>query len=374
MSITVVIDPGHGGSDRANRGTQGYVEADGVLRIAQHFRAMFSPYARVELTRTDDTTVSLRRRAELARQWDADVFLSFHTNALGPPGTSQTRASGSECWVSRFENGSRPPAERTLQELNASLGTRNRGVKTRESPRYPGQDWFAVIRYLQSYRLDDRGRAIGIDPARSIPAVIVEFAFHDHPEEERMLLDDGNLARAAWAVGRGLIGHYRLGTAIMGEARLAADAMAAFVARVNPGDGLVQELARLYLALGLVEGVRGDVAFAQAIHETGYFRFTGVVRREQNNFCGLGATGPDQPGHSFPNPAVGVLAHLQHLKVYGSPAPATLPLVDPRWDAVVSRGWQGTAPFVELLDHKWAGEGYGRAIGALYRRLAASAS
>ena len=48
--------------------------------------------------------------------------------------------------------------------------------------------------------------------------------------------------------------------------------------------------------------MRGDIAFAQAILETDYFRFTGVVKAHQNNFCGLGSTGPDNPGATFDTP------------------------------------------------------------------------
>ena len=54
----------------------------------------------------------------------------------------------------------------------------------------------------------------------------------------------------------------------------------------------LEELARLYLVEGAAENVRGDVAFCQAIHETGWFGYGGQVQWWQNNYCGLGATNP----------------------------------------------------------------------------------
>ncbi|WP_404331948.1 glucosaminidase domain-containing protein [Mesobacillus maritimus] len=135
---------------------------------------------------------------------------------------------------------------------------------------------------------------------------------------------------------------------------------------VNP-DAI--ELGMYYLTFGEYYGIRGDVAFAQSMHETDYLRFTGVVQPEQNNFCGLGATGPNNPGASFETPREGVLAHLQHLYAYAStkPLPRRYPLVDPRFD-LVDRGsattWVG-------LNGKWAvpGTTYGQSILDLYGRM-----
>ena len=86
---------------------------------------------------------------------------------------------------------------------------------------------------------------------------------------------------------------------IMGQTILLPDQMEQFVQIVNPA---AIELANFYVNLGNDYGMRGDIAFAQAILETDYFRFTGVVKSHQNNFCGLGSTGPDNPGASFDTP------------------------------------------------------------------------
>ncbi|MFL6558604.1 MAG: N-acetylmuramoyl-L-alanine amidase, partial [Bacillus sp. (in: firmicutes)] len=97
---------------------------------------------------------------------------------------------------------------------------------------------------------------------------------------------------------------------IFGPTFLTPEQMNQFVKKVNPN---APELGQFYQTLGKYYGIRGDVAFAQAIHETDYFRFTGVVQPEQNNYAGIGATGGDIRGARFDNEEEGVLAQLQHL-------------------------------------------------------------
>lgn len=118
----------------------------------------------------------------------------------------------------------------------------------------------------------------------------------------------------------------------------------------------ISQLASFYIDEGEKEGIRGDLAFCQALHETGYFRFGGDVRAEQNNFAGLGATGGVQ-GNSFSTVQEGIRAQIQHLKAYANAEPLRLPCVDQRF-ALVARG---SAPTVLDLGGKWAYPGYPRA-------------
>jgi N-acetylmuramoyl-L-alanine amidase len=153
---------------------------------------------------------------------------------------------------------------------------------------------------------------------------------------------------------------------ILGKTYLSPEHMNLFVKNINP-DAL--ELGIYYLMFGEYYGIRGDIAFAQAMHETDYLRFTGVVQPEQNNFCGLGATGPENTGASFKTPREGVLAHLQHLYAYASTKqlPDEYPLVDPRFDLVA----RGSAPTWVDLNGKWAvpGTTYGQSILSMYERM-----
>ncbi|WP_163527412.1 N-acetylmuramoyl-L-alanine amidase [Halobacillus ihumii] len=156
------------------------------------------------------------------------------------------------------------------------------------------------------------------------------------------------------------------GYSILGPGMLSSQQMDRFARSVNPDAPL---LGHYYQTLSKVYGIRGDVAFAQALHETDYFRFTGVVNEGQNNYAGIGATGPDNSGASFDTPKEGVLAHLQHLYAYAStkPLPDGYPLVDPRFDLVT----RGSAPDWVGLNGKWAvpGDRYGQLILGLYEDM-----
>jgi hypothetical protein len=158
-------------------------------------------------------------------------------------------------------------------------------------------------------------------------------------------------------------------SSILGPTQLAAEKMNAYVRTINPNAPL---LGQYYKRLGEYYGIRGDVAFAQAMLETDYFRFTGDVRNGQNNFAGIGATGGGDRGASFSTPEEGVLAHLQHLYAYAAtaPLPNRYPLVDPRFHLVN----RGSATTWTALNGKWAvpGTTYGQSIFKVYRRMAQS--
>ena len=162
-------------------------------------------------------------------------------------------------------------------------------------------------------------------------------------------------------------------TAIMGEARATAQQMALYCRSRNAEPKItscsLEELAQMFLEEGEAEGVRGDVAWAQSLHETGFFKFGGIVLPTQNNFAGIGALNGNAKGQAatFPDPRTGVRAQIQHLKAYASDAPLVNVCADPRF-SLVSRG---CAPWVEWLGASdnpqgkgWAvpGKGYGASV------------
>lgn len=145
---------------------------------------------------------------------------------------------------------------------------------------------------------------------------------------------------------------------ITGKARCTAEQMRKFLKRHHPKvNNEYLLLPEIYISEGAKEGIRGDVAFAQALHETNFFKFGGDVLPQQNNFAGLGATGGEVKGHSFATPQLGVRAQIQHLKAYASTAPLNNPCVDPRFRYVKNRG---CAPYIEDLGGRWAFPGYDR--------------
>jgi hypothetical protein len=121
----------------------------------------------------------------------------------------------------------------------------------------------------------------------------------------------------------------------------------------------VETLAQLYIEEGAAEGVKGDVAFMQAIVETGWFRFGGSVPAWKNNFAGIGATDTNPAPATFPDARTGVRAQIQHLRAYADPSatscsqpPLHRPCVDPRFGLVTPKGKAST--WNQMGNGNWA--------------------
>ncbi len=91
----------------------------------------------------------------------------------------------------------------------------------------------------------------------------------------------------------------------------------------------IAQLAQDYITAGNATGVRGDIAFAQSVVETGYFSFPtyGQVTPANNNFAGIGACDTCATGMSFPDALTGVSAQMELLEAYATPKPIATPLV-----------------------------------------------
>ncbi len=107
----------------------------------------------------------------------------------------------------------------------------------------------------------------------------------------------------------------------------------------------IQAFCQIYLEECQAEGVKTEVAFSQAMKETGYLKYRGDVKIGQYNFAGLGAVGGGACGDSFANVREGVRAQVQHLKAYASNDPLVNACVDKRFTRVS----RGCAPYVEWL-------------------------
>lgn len=159
-----------------------------------------------------------------------------------------------------------------------------------------------------------------------------------------------------------------MSTKIMGQAQASIEQMRAYIKKVNPKvPESVLAMLPLYIAEGALEGVRGDIAFAQSCLETGNFTFKdSAVTLDQNNFCGMGVTRTGVKGNSFKTPKEGIRAQIQHLKAYACNDALEQRCIDPRFTYVK----RGCAPYVEWLGIQenpsgagWAaGKGYGEKI------------
>src|SRR5262245_9143037 len=128
----IVIDPGHGGSEKIGgsspnnaAGANGLLEKNLTLDIARRMASVLKDSARVLLTRNDDVNLSLAERANLARRNDAAICLSLHFH-----GFKDRNVDGAETFVaSRAGASSERLARQVLDHLvNVTQGA-NRGVK-----------------------------------------------------------------------------------------------------------------------------------------------------------------------------------------------------------------------------------------------------
>ena len=133
----------------------------------------------------------------------------------------------------------------------------------------------------------------------------------------------------------------------------------------------VEEIVAFYWAEAQREGVRPDIALAQALVETGYFGFGGTVKPKQNNFCGLGTTGKKVKGAKFKTPELGVRAHIQHLLAYSAKKKPSTKIVDPRYElAHAIRSERGFVDKWSGLQGTWAmGSNYCEKIMVIYQAM-----
>ncbi|ARI76895.1 N-acetylmuramoyl-L-alanine amidase [Halobacillus mangrovi] len=427
--MKLYLDPGHGGSDPGASGN-GLLEKDINLDIALRIRSnLLDGYENVEvlMSRTEDSTKSLTERTDEANVWGADYYLSIHCNAFN--GTAQgyedfihDRLSDSSI-TAQYQDIIHPEVMKVNELVDRGQKKANFHV-LRESnmPALLTENGFidnaedaALIKQAAWREKVAQGHVNGLAKAFNLQKKtdntvtiykVIAGSFRSRKSAEKRVayLDSEGIeafvspiilsgkqwyrvqtgafsllenaeARLEEVKRAGIEDAYitteqvkieQTGYPILGKTQLSPELMNQFVKNINP-DAI--ELGMYYLIYGQYYGIRGDIAFAQSMHETDYLRFTGVVQPEQNNFCGLGATGPDNPGASFESPEEGVLAHIQHLYAYASsePLPSEYPLVDPRFNLVE----RGSATTWEALNGKWAvpGDNYGQSILQIYEQM-----
>lgn len=157
------------------------------------------------------------------------------------------------------------------------------------------------------------------------------------------------------------------GIAIIGKSTKSAAALQSELQSKNPAlNQRFKDIANIYLKVGAKYNVKGDIAFCQMAHETGWLKFGGQVLESQNNFAGIGATNGGAKGAVFASIEDGVTAHIQHLYAYATSLdlPTSERLIDPRFNLVK----RGIAPNWTDLNGRWAvpGTTYGQSILKIY--------
>ncbi len=176
--IKICIDAGHNYSSY-DTGAQGHGlrEQDVNFEISKRLGAILENAGfDILLTRenlTDNlgdgtTSGSLALRADMANQFEADLFLSVHANAFTSPAVS-----GTECYIHTLGNAVHPLADMIVEEITRDLNTVSRGVWAKPE--------LAVIRRSE------------------MPAILIETAFISNAEDAAKLRDRGDDFAAAIA-------------------------------------------------------------------------------------------------------------------------------------------------------------------------------
>lgn len=371
MSKKICLDAGHVGS-KYNQSPVVKTYYESAMVWALHLKLKAQLEARgfqVVTTRASiDTDLGVYERGTASK--GCDVFISLHSNACGTESVDYPvvyRAYDNKNSVDTL-------ALKLAKKVGELMGTAQAG-RTATRKNSSGGEYYGVLR---------GARAVGTPYY-----MLIEHSFHTNTKATKWLSEDANLDKLAVAEADILAEFFGMEsstetekTAIMGKAQATASQMAAFCLSKNASPQLpsctVEELARMFIEEGEAEGVRGDVAFAQSLHETGYFKFGGIVLPTQNNYAGIGALNGNATGQaaSFPDPRTGVRAQIQHLKAYASTEALVNECVDPRFSLVA----RGVAPYVEWLGaadnpqgRGWAvpGAGYGANIVKLLGQIMA---
>lgn len=243
--LVIAIDAGHGGQDPGAIGPSGKREKDVTLAIARELARQVNatPGYKAFLTRDADFFIPLNRRAQLARQAKADIFVSIHADAA-----ENRAARGSSVYVLSLKGASSQRARWLADKENAAdlIG----GVKVE-----PGNTLASVLLDLtQSGNMraseDAASRVLGglarlgpnhkstVERANfavlrtsDTPAMLVETAFISNPEEERRLTDPSQQREIAKVVLEGVDAYFRRqpppGTLIAAQVEAQSTAVAA---------------------------------------------------------------------------------------------------------------------------------------------------
>ncbi|MCP4684894.1 MAG: hypothetical protein GY867_05525 [bacterium] len=202
----IVVDAGHGGDDYGAIGSRGTREKDVVLNIAKKLASLIrkDKKFKVIMTRDRNKTVSLERRAEIANQAGADLFISIHANA-----SPKKRVRG---WNVFFLAPALNDSARSVEQLENSFFLRESHQSQNPSPSDAFEDPILSIlneMIMTEFQAESNDFALMVDrefrrrldtPARGVdqagffvlnkvftPSVLIEAAFISNKSEENLL-------------------------------------------------------------------------------------------------------------------------------------------------------------------------------------------
>ena len=216
---TIVLDPGHGGTNQGALGVAHIHEKYLTLQLAYELRDRIHqkyPGVKVVLTRYWDHAMSLNERVHFANMMDADLFMSLHYNAAvhkRAVGFETYFLAASEATPGKQEKKGEPIA--TAQDVVTGIdvdgniskdGTYNdvmvdmKRDLARERQHKESGVLAETVQDNMAERLDSTNRGVkqanfGVLRGALMPAVVVEAGFLTHPKEGEKVLEDEHRGR-----------------------------------------------------------------------------------------------------------------------------------------------------------------------------------
>ncbi len=193
----IILDAGHGPHGNPYPIMEGKFEGTQNYRLALHLKAALEARGfDILLTRPNlEDDPALDVRGHMAGENGAILFLSIHSNAPGSatPPERYNLVRGSEVYYSLTDPDRNAGIARALNAaIVATMGTEDRGVKTRSFPDQPDVDYYSVIR---------NSVASGCRQA-----FIAEHGFHTNPDDAAFLTNEDCLRALAEAEAEALAG------------------------------------------------------------------------------------------------------------------------------------------------------------------------
>ena len=211
-TFVVVIDPGHGGEDPGAVGPSGTKEKTVVLSIAKKLQEALNnqPGFKAFLTREKDYFIPLRTRWRIAKDYDADLFISIHAN-----GSFDRRKRGAEIYCLSRTGAGQEAARILASKENSS--DRIGGVDlascsdevdsiivimeqthTINNSLLFGRTALKELKKITRVNFDEPLQAgFAVLKAPDIPSVLVEVDYISNPAEEKKLVDRSFQAKIA---------------------------------------------------------------------------------------------------------------------------------------------------------------------------------
>ncbi len=220
----VAIDPGHGGKDPGAIGPGKTKEKHVAMQIAQRLKKLVDkePGMQAVLTRNSDKYLLLYERIEIARQHQADLFLSIHADAFTDP-----KANGSSVFILSTQGASSAAARWLANQENEAdligggkLHVEDDALKPvvfdiyhdailADSMRL-AEKIYAQLREVGNVHRGDVERAgFAVLKAPDIPSILVETAFISNPREEAKLRSARHQQKLAEAMMEGVRAYFK---------------------------------------------------------------------------------------------------------------------------------------------------------------------